>query len=306
MVKYVKNFEGAGLHGNGIGAILDTSQTFMPVEAIKSLMLSISGQVWYLLAATGLLMFWGIVMCIRQFKNKKYNFFYGFVLLALMGTMGISGIWWTKFSNMDNPGKVRVDGLFYGRYNECILGIFLLLGLLYLIQMNIQKNNICLLLTGSVMMLLTGAILSNRMKNIGEFYVQGCSVFGLEYYRWFGQFNAMICTGIAFVLALVLFFGMGYGVRELKNKDFRIVAICCSCILFWGLIGLQGTRSFTMVEQRFTKQFNELFDYVKDLQADKVYVYGSYKAAADIQTRIMESEVICVNENDIKDIKWGN
>ena len=96
---------------------------------------------------------------------------------------------------------------------------------------------------------------------------------------------------------------MGYGVRELKNKDFRIVAICCSCILFWGLIGLQGTRSFTMVEQRFTKQFNELFDYVKDLQADKVYVYGSYKAAADIQTRIMESEVICVNDNDIKDIK---
>lgn len=294
-VKYVKNFEDAVISGNGMASVFEKLQTFTPIEAIKTLFLSVSGQVWYLLAATGLLIFWGIVICVSQIKNRKKSFFHGFAILALAGTMGISGIWWMNFSNISTQETVRVDGLFYGRYNECVLGIFLLLGLLYLAQMQIEKKKMLLFILGSVILFMTGLILFGQMERIEKFYVQSCSVFALEYYRWLGQFNAIMCTGIAFVLALILFLGMSNRKSGFGEKYFVKIVICCICIFFWGLTGLQGTRSFTMVEQRFTKQYNELFDYVRDLQVDRVYVYGSYKVAADIQTRITDSEVIRVN-----------
>jgi hypothetical protein len=35
-----------------------------------------------------------------------------------------------------------------------------------------------------------------------------------------------------------------------------------------------------------------MFDYLKALQADRFYVCGNYKIAADIQTRVVDSEVI--------------
>lgn len=294
-VKYVKNFEDAVISGNGMASIFEKLQTFTPIEAIETLFLSVSGQVWYLLAATGLLIFWGIVMCVSQIKNRKQSFFHGFVLLALAGTMGISGIWWMNLSNISTQETVRVDGLFYGRYNECVLGIFLLLGLLYLAQMQIEKKNVILFIIGSIILFVTGLILSGQMVHIEKFYVQSCSVFALEYYRWFGQFSAIICTGIAFVLALILFLSMSNRKNGFGEKVFVKIVVCCICIVFWGLTGLQGTRSFTMVEQRFTKQYNELFDYVKELQADRVYIYGTYKEAADMQTRIVDSEVVRVN-----------
>lgn len=298
-VKYVKNFDSPSISGNGIESILDRLQAFSPIEAIKALFVSISGQAWYLLAATGLLVFWGIVVCIRQIKQKKQSFFYGFAILSLAGTMGVSGIWWMNLSNISSQGVVRVDGFFYGRYNECVLGIFLLLGLIYLVQMHIEKKNIALFLIGIAFLLVTGLILSNQLGNIDEFYVQSCSVFALEYYRWFGQFHVMICTGITLVVALILFGGISNGSCRISicKTNFQRIMICCICVLFWGLTGLQGTRSFTMVEQRFTKQYNELFDYIKELQADRVYVYGTYKEAADLQTRIMDSEVIRFNDS---------
>lgn len=297
-VKYVKNFDSLSISGNGIASILDKLQGVSPAEAIKALFVSISGQAWYLLAATGLLVFWGIVISIRQIRQKEQSFFYGFAMLSLAGTMGISGIWWMHLTNVSNQGAVRVDGFFYGRYNECVLGIFLLLGLVYLVQIHIDKKNIILLLIGIAMLFITDLILSNQLNNISEFYVQSCSVFALEYYRWFGQFNAIICTGIAIVLALILFLGINSGSRSgICKINFQRIMISCIFVLFWGLTGLQGTRSFTMVEQRFTKQYNELFHYIKELQADKVYVYGTYKEAADLQTRIMDSEVIRFNDS---------
>jgi phosphoribosylformylglycinamidine (FGAM) synthase PurS component len=88
----------------------------------------------------------------------------------------------------------------------------------------------------------------------------------------------------------------------------RLIAACGICILFWGLTGLQGIRSFEMVEQRYTKQYAELFDYISQLDADQIYVYGSYKAAADVQTRTVEKEVIRLSDDfaQIDDVESGD
>jgi hypothetical protein len=160
-------------------------------------------------------------------------------------------------------------------------------------------------------------VLGYRLRGINDFYVQSCSVFGIEYYRWFGEFSIGLCTVVAAVLSLCLFFGLGR-VQHAKTEhvkagrlDFhqrRVLAVSIVCILFWGLTGLQGIRSFEMVEQRYTKQYTQLFDHIKELDVDHIYVYGSYKAAADVQTRTVDKEVIRLSDDfsQIDDVETGN
>jgi hypothetical protein len=87
-----------------------------------------------------------------------------------------------------------------------------------------------------------------------------------------------------------------------------VLAVCAVCILFWGLTGVQGIRSFEMVEQRYTKQYDELFEYIKGLDADLIYVCGTYKEAADVQTRAVDKEVIRLfaDVTEMENVEAGN
>lgn len=106
-------------------------------EGIISLVKSICGKIWYLASSTLLLVFWFIVICIKnvRFKNfflsKKQEllpFILFFLCLSLLATLGISSIFMVK------PN--RIDQLIYGRYNEFILGPILGIALCWLIQQN--------------------------------------------------------------------------------------------------------------------------------------------------------------------------
>jgi hypothetical protein len=292
LIKYAKNFESPSLSGNGIPAIINKFRMLSPAELCRGLTASLSGQVWYLLAATGMLVLWGIILCLGHIKQKEKFLFYGTALAALAATMAVSGIWWMDLLHYAESLKVEGNGLFYGRYNECVLGIFLLLGMFYLMQNGMEKKNVILFLAGAGLMLVTGALLSVNVSSMDDFYLQSCNMFALEYYRWFGEFRVIVCTIVGLLAALALFAGIGAGKGNPQRQYRERVAVCFAFVLFWGLTALQGTRSFTMVEQRYTKQYNEMFDYLKALQADRFYVCGNYKIAADIQTRVVDSEVI--------------
>jgi hypothetical protein len=112
---------------------------------------------------------------------------------------------------------------------------------------------------------------------------------------------------IAFVLSLLLLAGFCRK-NDIRYRQAGTVLVGGICVLFFALTGLQGIRSFEMVEQRYTKQYAELFDYIKGLDADQIYVYGSYKAAADVQNRTVDKEVIrlCYGVAQIDDVETGN
>jgi hypothetical protein len=305
------------MRGNGISSGVSKMKKLTSVDGIKGLIYSLAGQLWYLTAASGLLLFWGIKACIEKIlKEKEHALFYSFTLLSFAGMTAISSLSAMKTKAIDTSQRVRLDPYFFGRYIECILGPILLIALLYLVQQALDKK--ALLWQGVFLLLLlcTALVLGYRLRGVSDFYVQSCSVFGLEYYRLFGEFSIPLCTAAAAVLSLCLFFGLGrvqpFRAQSAANCVLaqwgRFIAVCGICILFWGLTGLQGIRSFEMVEQRYTRQYAELFDYIGQLDADQIYVYGSYKSAADVQTRTVEKEVIRLSDDfaQIDDVEAGN
>jgi hypothetical protein len=316
-VKFEAGFADA-VSGNSIQGGIRKIKKLASLNGIMALIFSLDGQLWYLAAASGLLLFWGIKACIEKIlKEKEHALFYSFTLLSFAGMTAISSIAAMSTQAIDTSQRIRLDRYFYGRYIECILGPLLLIALLYLVQQALDKK--ALLWHGAFLLLLLcmALVLGYRLRGINDFYVQSCSVFGIEYYRWFGEFSIGLCTVVAAVLSLCLFFGLGR-VQHAKTEhvkagrlDFhqrRVLAVSIVCILFWGLTGLQGIRSFEMVEQRYTKQYTQLFDHIKELDVDHIYVYGSYKAAADVQTRTVDKEVIRLSDDfsQIDDVETGN
>lgn len=324
-LKYTANFmdTSQGESINTIAGGIYNMKRASSFEGMLALIYSIDGQLWYLIAASGMLFLWGVKACVDKIlKEKEHVLFYSFTLLALAGMVAISTISMMRTAAIDTTQRIRLDPFFYGRYIECILGPVLLLGLLHLAQMMIDKKALLWYGTFVVLMIIMALVLGYRLRGVTDFYVQSCSVYGLEYYRWFGEFSIGLCTAVAVVLSLGLFLGLGIvGSRRegqieeeqakagrVKFSQLRLIAACAVCILFWALTGVQGIRSFEMVEQRYTKQYNELFDYIKGLDADRIYVCGSYKAAADIQTRTVDKEVIRLTDaaTQIPSVEDGN
>ena len=295
-VKFTANFMGT-LRGNDISGGISRIKKLMSIDGIMGLLYSLAGQLWYLTAATGLLFLWGIKACFDKIvREEEHILFYGFALLALAGMVSISAITTIGINRIDLSQRVRLDHFFYGRYVECIIGPFILLGLLCIAKTVMNRktalyHGICI-----VLFAVMASAFAYKIKGAGDFYVQSCNVFGLEYYRWFGQFRVGLCTVVALALSFILLIGFGQK-KEFKYRNVGILLVSGFCILFFALTGVQGIRSFEMVEQRYTKQYAELFDYIKNLDADTIYVYGSYKEAADIQNRTVDKEVIRLSDD---------
>lgn len=90
------------------------------LQGFTRLCISFAGKIFYLGLATFGLFYAGIVHCIRKITTDK-NAFCFFVLLATLGEIAITSIYC-------GVGGYRIDGLTYGRYNEQILPILLVLG----------------------------------------------------------------------------------------------------------------------------------------------------------------------------------
>jgi hypothetical protein len=294
--------------GNGISSGVGKMKYLVTAKGMMGFLYSLAGQLWYLTAATGLMFLWGIKAAITKIVGEKEHvLFYGFALLALAGMVCISAISTIGIMGLDLSKRVRLDYFFYGRYNECIIGIFLLLGLLCIAQAALNRKTIFCHGICTVLFLIMASGFAYKIKDAADYYVQSCNVFGTEYYRWFGEFRVGTCTVIAFVLSLLLLAGFCRK-NDIRYRQAGTVLVGGICVLFFALTGLQGIRSFEMVEQRYTKQYAELFDYIKGLDADQIYVYGSYKAAADVQNRTVDKEVIrlCYGVAQIDDVETGN
>lgn len=295
-IKFTANFMGT-LKGNDISGGVSRIKKLTSIDGIMGTLYSLAGQLWYLTAATGMLVLWGIKLCLDKIvRDKDHILFYGLALLGFAGMVSISAISTMGINKIDISRRVRLDHFFYGRYVECIIGPFLLLGLLCIAQTVInRKTAICYSIFIGLFAVMA-SVLAYKIKDVHDFYVQSCSVFGIEYYRWFGEFKIGLCIVVALVLSFILLAGFG----QRKGIGFRQSGIILAggiCVLFFALTGLQGIRSFEMVEQRYTKQYKELFEYIKELDTDKVYVYGTYKEAADIQNRTVDKEVIRLSDD---------
>ena len=120
---------------NEFSGQVENIKRLFTMEGLKQFIVGYLGKIYYLCVSTFLIIFWAVrylVLCIKDFfmENRKDQtvqrsaFFSFFLLLSLILTVAVSALFMITVYRQDN--------LVYGRYNEHILGPFLLIGLMEL------------------------------------------------------------------------------------------------------------------------------------------------------------------------------
>lgn len=134
---------------------------------------SILGKLFYLGAATYTVFYWGIVRIYKEIKNifkasvsEDGTNIYIFLAVLLIFTIGISSVFMVF--------ATRVDVLMYGRYNEHILGLFILAGLYEMLYFLKKKTCTIMMMVHIILgLLISWLINKNNITDINSFNIMG-------------------------------------------------------------------------------------------------------------------------------------
>ena len=176
------------------------TRIFSSTEEFKIFLLGILGKVYYLVGSTGGLFLWGMwylvkksVEALRDREKKGIILF--FLLLSMLGVFGITAV---------AMRGGRIDGYFYGRYNEYVLAPVIICGILGLLELKRPCWKITALI-GILVGVTTGLghyILGLNSNRIATLHTVGIAAYtgNLQPSDW--RFFAYV--GVGFVINTVL------------------------------------------------------------------------------------------------------
>lgn len=110
---------------NDFGGQLWKFKFLFSAEGIKCFIMGLLGKIYYMGLASFFLVYEGIYYLVSRFQRHRLkSYLYIYILLALAGTTVVSALF------MIYP--TRIDTVAYGRYTDCLLGIFIIYGLVHL------------------------------------------------------------------------------------------------------------------------------------------------------------------------------
>jgi hypothetical protein len=200
------------------------------------------GRIHYLVVSSFFLLVWGVYYCciniskaiINKVKLQEKNvqdtmkaLLSVFLLLSLVSTMLIASISLVNGS--------RVDHLFYGRYNEMLIGPFILLGFIALNQL---KHLVKIQLFFTVLSILLGVYLAYVVKDPRYYSFNEVCATGIYWaFEKFGKTKEFIYATMALAIALVSMY-----IFLIKRKKNRMVLQVIAVIV---VIGVWYTTSLS-------------------------------------------------------------
>ena len=276
-------------------------------QGIKSLLKEICGQVIYLSVSTYMLVWIPVTGLFLELLQKIYEtiknkvkfefstdlFIWSWTVLSFIGIVSMGSI------SIYEPS--RLDHLFYGRYNEMLVGPILCLALVKLYQMKSDVKRISvagLSISGMLIM----AIIAGRKMLILPYKHEFApmTAISLNIFRNDTDLN----YGFMIAVTLTLFFILYYIIGCLKNKKMIYGLLCGLTIMFiFNSQYVLNTYIFPEQEKRAT-----VYEIV-DLMDENIPVYGTYlqKWWLDInmdftQFALGKETLHCVSEEELGSI----
>ena len=288
---------------NSMGGQAQKILGLLSLDGLKQFVLNIAGQIWECLSATYLLFGCGMVYAVYKIWqcviDKKGAGKYLFPVLAMLLSIAMTGVFCYQYVMEGTSGKIRMDPLFYGRYNACFVGIFILFGVGLLAEERRFHWRSYLTIAAIYIGLSAGMFM--RLGNTDDKYLNVISAIGIHIFHWLGEFSVWKCTVIAL---------LGCGI---------IVGLCCfkrfGCLgLYAGMIVLMFLFSTTALhcmrttirgENDYTMQYKPLFDYLNEnTEKDEiVYITANGKPAFDLQSRLVDKPVVVMWGENLDAIK---
>lgn len=262
-------------------------------ENIGRLCLSAIGQLWQFLSSTYLLAGLGMTGCVLRLKKNialgQKMCVYAYPMFALLISVAMTTVA-SQGSLKSVGGKVRIDTLFYGRYNECYYPLFIMLALImlcteeFLGMLKIYLGVILVYLCMSVGMFF-------RLRGIENSYLNIVSAIGIHIFHWLGEFTVWKCC-----LMALLGGGVIVGLCHFKRLG-KLGCYAGFFVLFFlfSTTALYCMRMSLRGENDYTNQYMPIYDYLNQNtdEGDFVYICAEQKPAYDLQTRLVDKAVIC-------------
>lgn len=307
--------EGFGIKPkNGMGAQKAHLLSLLTIQGWLDLIRSLSGQMWSLMTSTFGLLFWGLARCtartLRAFwtkKSQKHTMFYLFVLLSSAGTFLISAISLIDPASITNlNSNADLSYFIYTRYNECVIGILLLLGFLELAVCRKDLKFVLLAVSGIILYAVLSVILYFNLQRITDtwHYRSFCAA-GIGFYRLFSEEFAMrwcILIGAAgfFILLILLSF---------YKERFWKLHVTLACLLLAAAFiptGLYSAKIGTINSQLGKVSCGNLamYEQIKEVIGSRdIYCTlddtKNYRIAYELQVNLIDTHVHSITMDEL-------
>lgn len=298
------------LAGNDYSSQWGKFARILTLEGMKSFIPGVIGKLYYLAIASFGTFYWALAWCVRESfplyikkrngeeKIEPRHWLALFLLLAIIGQVMISSIY------IYNPGNI--DGLVYGRYNELLVPVTIMIGIAvmgksrFLIPVTISIGAVL----GGITLLLLHVIDTGNMNGIRGYHVPGISYLLQEdninvrlyfWQTWLLGFGLMLL-----VCALVL---LGRWRESTWWLYAGILAIEIAA-------GLQISNHYTYRVNNNNYESLMVAEMLQERRGeDTVILYleeGNPPFVDFLQMQIPEETIHVITENELSSIKNGN
>lgn len=164
-------------------------------EGFKNLVISIAGKCLYLGLSSFGIAYFGMIYAFKKLMKKKY--FPLFVLLSTLAAVMISAIYTI------HPG--RVDALAYGRYQEYVMPVLLIMGIKALCEKTVSvKKTVCCIVVMLVMEAVMTWLVTISLRENGQTSFFGNTICGISWLYDGGRFEPVSFYWRAYLAGAVL------------------------------------------------------------------------------------------------------
>lgn len=283
--------------------IMKIGRIFTP-DGFKKIVLNLCGQVWQVLSSTYLLAGMGVLYCVKKardaVKEKGTVSLYLFPVTALLFTVLMAALFFVEDAGSGSGEMVRIDTLFFGRYNDVLLGVLIAAALFMLCARVNKKAYYKMLPLVYLVYLAVSGIMYLVLKDIGASYLNIVSASSIHIFHWLGQFAVWKCALIALAVS-----GICLALSAVKlPKGVNSYLLCGLLTALFFVTAFQCMRLSIRGENDYTQQYVEIYEFLNE-NAEKeepVFTIADKKFAYDLQTRLVDKMVICVDEEQISHV----
>lgn len=230
------------------------------------------GEMWYLIIGTFGVAAIGIIAVIKKtitfFKNPKKFAFGLFLLLQLVGTLGVSVLF--CFPKMPLAVGSRYELFFYGRYWETVFGIFLLIGLVEIVRGCEEAVNRLLWIAGLFLSVFVEYI--SRLYQTGAYNYWAIPAVLTTYFSPEHRFTVVESSIIGLIFMAFLFC-----LIKQKQQGYRLFAVVCwsAFCIFTGWNSVYGVSYEYRTAASITnmplqnEDFVQVCDYIQQNNIDE-------------------------------------
>lgn len=294
-----KEFGDIGVSGNSIGSTLSRLFSMPLKESIPEFFRTYLGQMWYLYLGSLSTFFWGLWFCVKMFVCKykekaTENYFYIFLVLLFLGQSLVSALFMTNGIDFSKE-VVRIDPVMYGRYNESFIAIFMALGLVYLLQERVSKQNI---IVGSVLFACfygSHMIILDVVEKAGRITINAAAVVATYMCTMIGPY-IIFENFIYIVLFVLVLVGIIWAVKKYNDK-YKYIILAAFVLVFTNTAVVSSEGIAAVHYNKGISEEREVFDYIKE-NCEDTEINTSISDLFflfDMQTWLYDKSVTCIN-----------